>query len=89
MGGGLSFTYGYFVEFVIAEVGWRNAFIVIATVIVAILLPIYLRFFYYRPQSKPYSSSKTLAVPEAKETAGLAKESLSCDWTFGSALRTY
>ena len=32
MGGGLSFTYGFFVEFVISEVGWRGAFIVIAAI---------------------------------------------------------
>ena len=92
MGGGLSFTYGFFVEFVISEVGWRYTFIVIAAILVAILLPIYFLFFYYRPQSKglePYGGIKTPAVPETKETAVLTKESLSHDWTLGSALRTY
>ena len=91
MGGGLSFTYGFFVEFVISEVGWRYTFTVIAAILVAILLPIYFLFFYYRPQSKglePYGGIKTPAVPETKETAVLTKESLSHDWTLGSALRT-
>jgi MFS family permease len=92
MGSGLSFTYGFFVEFVISEVGWRYAFIVIAAILVVILLPIYFLFFYYRPESKgfePYCVIKAPAVPEKKETAVLAKESLSRGWTLGSAMRTY
>ena len=92
MGSGLSFTYGFFVEFIISEVGWRYAYIVIAAILVAILLPIYFLFFHYRPQSKgleAYGVSKTPAVPETKETAVLAEGSLSHDWTLGSAVRTY
>jgi sugar phosphate permease len=92
MGSGLSFTYGFFVEFVISEVGWRYAFIVIATILVVILLPVYFLFFHYRPESKglePYCVIKAPAVPEKKEAAVLAKKSLSRGWTLGSAMRTY
>jgi sugar phosphate permease len=91
MGGGLSFTYGFFVEFVISEVGWRSTFFVIAAIIVAVLLPVYILLYYYRPSDKglePYGSYKALALPQIKEYT-VTSESISKDWTFGMALRTY
>ena len=92
MGGGLSFTYGFLVEFVISEVGWRYTFFVIAAILVAILLPIYFLFYYYRPRDKglkPYVSLKTRTRSQIKETAVLANESLSQNLSLGKALKNY
>jgi len=92
MGGGLSFAYGMFVEFVISQLGWRHAFFVVAGVLTAVLLPLYLFFFRYRPESK---GLKAYGSDESPATGGLAAETAagkgasSRDWTLGQAVRTY
>jgi sugar phosphate permease len=52
IGAGLSFTYGLYAEFAIAQLGWRHAYFVMAGTLWAILLPLYLFFFHFRPESK-------------------------------------
>jgi len=52
MGGGLSFAYTIWVQYVILHMGWRLTFLVLAGVLVAALLPLYLLAFYYRPRDK-------------------------------------
>ncbi|MFH0844655.1 MAG: MFS transporter, partial [Pseudomonadota bacterium] len=47
---GLSFTYGLFVELVISQVGWRWAYVVLAGILVATVLPLYLILFHHRPE---------------------------------------
>ena len=92
MGGGLSFTYGFFVEFVISEVGWRYTFFVIAVILASILLPIYFLFYHYRPKDKglkPYISMKIQVSSQIEENAILDNESLFQNWTLGKALRNY
>lgn len=61
MGGGLSFLYGLFVEVLISTLGWRQAFLILALLLGAFLLPLYLFFFYYRPEDKglrPYGQEE-------------------------------
>lgn len=92
LGGGLSFTYGIFVEFVISQVGWRHAYFVIAGILVAVMLPLYLFAFQYRPENKglkPYGADKT-PVPKGLSAEMIAPEvPVVSDWTLGQALRTY
>jgi len=52
MGGGLSFVYAIFVEFAIRNLGWRHAFLALAFILTASLLPLLFWFFFYRPQDK-------------------------------------
>ncbi len=59
MGGGLSFVYSVFVEFVIRNFGWRHAFLTISFILMATLLPLLFLLFFYRPQDKglmPYGA---------------------------------
>jgi MFS family permease len=69
MGGGLSFVYSIFVEFTIRYFGWRNAFLALAILLVASLLPLLLLFFRYRPQEKrmqAYGAEDFSAVQEIR-----------------------
>jgi len=92
MGAGLSFAYGAFAEYVISQVGWRSAYFVVAGVMVAILLPLVLLFFRYRPEDKglkAYGTAK-LATYESLpvETTALQNHT-SRDWTLGQAMKTH
>jgi len=52
MGGGLSFVYAVFVEFIIRNYGWRHAFLTLSLILMATLLPLFFWLFFYRPQDK-------------------------------------
>jgi MFS family permease len=52
MGGGLSFVYSIFVEFTIRNLGWRQAFLALSSILMATLLPLLFWLFFYRPQDK-------------------------------------
>jgi MFS family permease len=92
MGGGLSFVYGMFAEFAISQLGWRNAYFVLAGTLVAFLLPLFLLFFHYRPENRglrPYGSAEMPTIEGSKPgTAGITNRS-SRDWTLGQAMGTY
>jgi fucose permease len=92
MGGGLSFTYGIVAEFIISQLGWRYAYLVLGFVLIALLLPIHLLFFYYRPENRGLIA---LGAAEPTDTGNSAKktntvtEPESPDWTLGLAMKTY
>jgi len=92
MGAGLSFTYGMYAEFVIEQLGWRHAYFVLAGTLGAVLLPLYLLFFHFRPESKglkPYGADELVMagdeVPEVPEV----NHAVSHDWTLQQAMGTY
>lgn len=61
LGGGLSFVYGIFANFVISLLGWRSAYVVLAGTMVIVLLPLYFLLFYPVPEKKglaPYGSAE-------------------------------
>lgn len=92
MGGGLSFAYTMFSEFTISHLGWRYAFFVLAGTLVALLLPLYLLFFHYRPEDRglrPYGSAELSAVEGSKKGTTVVNNPLSRDWTLGTAMGTY
>jgi len=91
VGGGLSFTYGMFAAFTISQLGWRPAYFVLAGTLVVLLLPLYLLFFYYRPENKGLKAYGAAALPAAKGlTAEVSvKNPVPGDWTLGQAVRTY
>lgn len=92
MGGGLSFTYGIVAEFIISQLGWRYAYLVLGFVLIALLLPIHLLLFYYRPENRGLIA---LGAAEPTDTGNSAKktntvtEPESPDWTLGLAMKTY
>ncbi len=92
LGGGISFTYGMFVEFVISQLGWRYAYFVIASIVAAVLLPLYLFLFHYRPENKglkAYGTNELTGVQNlTTEIAGVRNPGNN-DWTLGRALKSY
>ena len=90
-GGGLSFTYSMFVEFVISRLGWRYAYHILAGTLLAVLLPLSL-FFHYRPESKGLKAYGTAELPAIKDLtaeSATTKKPVSHDWTLADAMRTY
>jgi len=92
VGGGLSFTYGMFVEFVIAQVGWRHTYFVIAGIVIAVLVPLYFFFYHYRPEKKglkPYGADDQWIPVELNGSTAEDQKSVPGGWTLRKALRTY
>jgi MFS family permease len=92
MGGGLSFVYGVFAEFTISQLGWRYAYVVLAGTLVALLSPLYLLFFHYRPEDRgirPYGAAELPAVEAPQSTTAVVINRLSRDWTLRQAMGTY
>ncbi len=91
-GGGVSFIYGMFVEYTISQLSWRAAYFVVAGVLMAIIIPLYLFFFYYRPEDKglqPYGSAEPPVT--LRQTAKTNEGDLPArrDWTLRRAMKTY
>lgn len=90
-GAGLSFIYGMYVEFTISRLGWRNAYFVLAGTLASVLIPLYLLFFYYRPENKGLKAYSTDESPPSKgSTPGVTsvKDSTTGEWTLGKAVKT-
>ena len=88
IGGGLSFVYSLLIEAVISHWGWRPSFLVTGGLILVVLLPLYLVFFYHRPQDRgqtAYGAGEAAAV----NTSTKANAPAEPDWTLGAAARTY
>ena len=92
IGAGLSFTYGMFAEFAISRLGWRYAYFVLAGVLVAVMLPLYLFFFHYRPENRglrAYGAEELATTKDEAPEIATTKNTVSHDWTLGQAMRTY
>jgi len=92
VGGGLSFVYGMFVEFVISQLGWRPAYTVLAGVLVVILIPIYLLLFFYRPENRgqqAYGADNVSTAEKTKLKTFTSESGKQRDWTLSKAIRTY
>ena len=92
MGAGISFTYGLFAAFAISLFGWRSAYFVIAGVMAALLLPLILLFFHYRPESKNLKAYGTAELPAAKDLpveATAVRSPTTRDWTLKQIMRTH
>jgi len=88
IGGGLSFVYSMLVEVVVSHWGWRPSFLVMAGIVLAVLLPIYLLFFYYRPEDKGLTADGAGETSAIEVGKSFAIPAIS-DWTLRNALRTY
>ena len=91
MGGGLSFAYTIFVNYLILHIGWRLTFLVLAGILVFVLLPLYFLFFYYRPREKgltPYGSAEMAPASEKERERAIGDVPPARDWTPAQLLRT-
>jgi len=89
MGGGLSFAYTIWVQYVILRVGWRVTFLVLAGVLVAALLPLYLLAFYYRPRDKgltPYGAADIARTSGRDATGTSGAVPAQCEWPLAKIL---
>jgi MFS family permease len=87
IGGGLSFVYGLMVQSVIDTWGWQVNFLVLGGLILVVLMPLYLVFFYHRPEDKgllPYGVEKPGEGNFNVDMLAPVKE-----WNLGVAYRTY
>ena len=92
MGAGVSFAYGMFAEFAIIQLGWRPAYFVLAGLVVAVVLPLYMFLFQYRPERKGLEAYGTARLSAAKSSIVKVAEvenPMPRDWALGQALRTY
>jgi MFS family permease len=87
IGGGLSFVYVMLVEWVSSRWGWQYSFPVMAGLVMVVLLPLYLAFYYVRPEDKKMKAYGS----EELQTAGAALEAhpAAPDWTLKKAFGTY
>jgi MFS family permease len=87
IGGGLSFVYGLIIQAVIEHFGWRASFLVMGGLIAIVLLPLYLLFYYHRPEDKglkAYGAGELTDSGEINAVPGPVR-----DWTLRTAFRTY
>ena len=87
IGGGLSFAYIIIIEWVDSNWGWEYSFFVMAGLVIVVLLPLYLLFFYIRPEDKKmkaYGSTELLSGSIISRVTAAGPE-----WTLGKACRTY
>jgi MFS family permease len=92
MGGGLSFVYSIFVQYTILQWGWRNAYLVLAAILVILLLPLNLLFFVYHPKNKgleAYGASELFSTRDLPAGEVVVKNPPPFEWTLGQLMRTY
>lgn len=88
-GGGFSFAYAIFAEYLISELGWRHAYFTNGGILIMVLLPLVLLFYFYHPKDKglePYGGASTdsEASPISK-----SEPEANMDWTLKYAIKTY
>ena len=86
IGGGLSFAYVMFIEWLNTKWDFEYSFFVMAGVAVVVLLPLYLLFFYNRPEDKkmkPYDADIGPADIEPEKVAA------GPDWSLKKAFKTH
>jgi MFS family permease len=90
MGGGLSFAYTIFVNYLILHAGWRLTFLALAGILIFVPLPLYILFFYYHPRERgltPYGSAETGPASMREATGAIGGVSPTHDWTPARLLR--
>jgi MFS family permease len=85
-GSGLSFVYGLLAEYLILHLGWRSAYLALAIILAAVLLPLHYFIFRYHPKSKglkAYGSEDRKSEKAANDSVPLK------NWTVPQMLHTY
>ncbi len=85
-GVGISFVYGLLAEYLILHLGWRSAYLALAAILAAVLLPLHHFVFHYHPKSK---GLKAYGSEEHKLENAAEERAPSNRWTLPQMLRTY
>jgi MFS family permease len=86
IGGGLSMVYIMLIDWVNTNWGWHYSFIVMGALVIAVMLPLYLIFYYAHPRDKKIQAYGA----EEVEIARLKIEKVNePEWTLRRAFRTY
>jgi MFS family permease len=85
-GSGLSFVYGLLAQYLILHLGWRYAYLALALILAAVLLPLHHFVFHFHPRTKgvkAYGSDDFRLEKQVEEGA------LWGSWTVREMLHTY
>jgi MFS family permease len=87
IGGGLSFVYIMLIDWVNRHWPWEYSFFLMGGLVIVILLPLYLIFYYVRPEDRKMKAYGS----EEPQSAGAAKDAHAAgpDWTLKKAFGTY
>ena len=69
-GGGLSFVYCIFIEWIMSQLGWRMAFVVLAGILMIVVWPLVFLFFRFKPEEKglkPYGATEVLLHEDSRK----------------------
>jgi MFS family permease len=86
MGVGLSFVYGLLAQYLVLYLGWRSAYLALAVILIAVLLPLHHFIFHYHPESK---GLKAYGSNNLKSEKAVEDSVLSRNWTIPQMLHTY
>ena len=87
IGGGLSFVYVWLIEWVNTRVPWEYSFFVMGGLVLVVILPLYLVFYYVRPEDKKMKAYGAEETPAAALPDGF--HAAEPDWTLRKAFGTY
>jgi sugar phosphate permease len=85
-GGGLSFVYGLMAEYLILHLGWRLAYLALAVILTAVLLPLHHFIFHYHPDDK---GLKAHYGKDPLSGGAMGDGAPSKNWTVPQMLRSY
>jgi len=88
IGGGLSFAYSMLIETVISTWNWNASFLVMSGLLLIVLLPLYLFFYYLRPEDRGLRADGVEVPPGEQEIKAGVMAGVN-DWTLRRAVKTY
>ncbi|MBI2853449.1 MAG: MFS transporter [Chloroflexi bacterium] len=92
VGAGMSVIFALVVQVLISQGGWRIAFFSLGAIQLVVLGPLFLVFFYYRPDDKgmgPYGRTKNGDTNGVIRNTPTAANAVFPQWTLKKALKTY
>jgi len=89
VGGGLSFVYAIFAEYLISQFGWRHAYFASGGILIMVLLPVVLIFYFYHPKDKGLEPYGVEPIDNEPEFISKSELEPNRDWTLKSAIKTH
>jgi len=88
VGGGLSFAYAIFAEYLISLLGWRHAYFANGAILIAVLLPFALLLYFYHPKDKGLLSYGAESIDNDAMQGSTPGPEDKMDWTLRYAMKT-
>ena len=89
MGGGLSFVYVIAVEYTIELFNWRIAYGLMGVVVICILIPLIVVFYYFHPSQKGLPPFRSKTNQERSSNRPRHRQSERPEWNLRQALSSY